>query len=552
MIQPAEWRPSDGVMLEPHALTAVTSTEQNIVVMAGPGAGKTELLAQRADFLLRTGACPYPRRILAISFKVDAARNLHERVRRRAGNQLAAHFDSFTFHAFAKRIIDNYRLALTGQSELAPDYLLHAEKRIPDKQITYDDLLKLALEILKSNHHARTAVRQTYSHVFLDEFQDATASQYELLKTLFDGSGTFLTAVGDIKQKIMGWAGALDGIFQTFADDFSAISLPLYQNFRSSSRLRRMQNRMIAELDPAAIIPDQDLIGDDGVVEVRDFDTDSEEAKALAKRIQSWLDEGVEPSDVAVLVRQHVKYYTKQLSEELAKRGIPFHNEQDSGGLDSEPAAVLVFSFLRVIADDGQAEAYDELMRLSNRSDLSNEEGLRFDRQLKNLLQKARQHVQDSEVDRTETHFWDVWVEKFLSLVSWPKLVDLSPNYQQDQRLDEVIDQALDTFKRELSNCGDAVLALKHLSGKEAVRFLTIHKCKGLEFDKVVILGVEKEMFWVEPQQAIAEYFVAVSRAKTHLVLTWTRFRQRPAGNRKRWDANRNQHEKFINFARGD
>ena len=54
-----------------------------------------------------------------------------------------------------------------------------------------------------------------------------------------------------------------------------------------------MQNRMIAELDPAAIIPDQDLIGDDGVVEVRDFDTDSEEAKALAKRIQSWLDEGV-------------------------------------------------------------------------------------------------------------------------------------------------------------------------------------------------------------------------------------------------------------------
>ena len=108
------------------------------------------------------------------------------------------------------------------------------------------------------------------------------------------------------------------------------------------------------------------------------------------------------------------------------------------------------------------------------------------------------------------------------------------PNYQQDQRLDEVIDQALDTFfKRELSNCGDAVLALKHLSGKEAVRFLTIHKCKGLEFDKVVILGVEKEMFWVEPQQAIAEYFVAVSRAKTHLVLTWTRFRQRPAGNRK-------------------
>lgn len=552
MIRPEEWCPSDGLALEHNALTAVTSAEQNIVVVAGPGAGKTELLAQRADFLLRTGTCPYPRRILAISFKVDAARNLRERVRRRAGSQLAAQFDSFTFHAFAKRIIDNYRPALTGQDALGPDYRVDADNRIRYEQIIFDDLVPLALEILKSNRYARNAIRQTYSHVFLDEFQDATIPQYNLLKELFWDSRTFLTAVGDGKQKIMTWAGALEGILHTFADDFSALSLPLYQNFRSAVRLRRMQNRMIAEMDPAAVIPDQDLVGDEGVIEARGFDTDSEEAEALAERIQVWLDEEVKPNEIAVLVRQQAGLYTAPLGEELAKRGIPFRNEQESQDLNAEPAAALVFNFLRVIADDGQAEAYVELMRFSNRSNLSEEEGLQFDRRLKNFLQEARQQVQDSEDDHAETQFWSIWTKKFLSLISRPTLVTLSPSYQQGQRLDEVIHEALDAFERELSNCGDAALALKRLSGKEAVRFLNIHKCKGLEFDKVIVLGVEEELFWMNQSDALAEYFVAVSRAKTHLVLTWTRTRSRPLGHDGRWYERRTQHQRFINFGRGD
>ncbi|MFC7500560.1 UvrD-helicase domain-containing protein, partial [Nocardioides sp. GCM10030258] len=215
------------------------------MVSAGPGAGKTELLAQRADFLLTTGSCPYPRRILAISFKVDAARNIRERVRRRCRGQLAARFDSFTFHAFAKRIVDNYRVLLTGTDALDPDYTLHATKRVQYEQITFDDLVRLAIDILRISPHARNAIHQTYTHVFLDEFQDATAKQYELLKEAFLDSSAVLTAVGDTKQRIMKFAGALDGIMKTFAGDFSANSLTLYQNFRSAPVLRRMQNRMV-------------------------------------------------------------------------------------------------------------------------------------------------------------------------------------------------------------------------------------------------------------------------------------------------------------------
>lgn len=128
MIRPEAWRPADSLTLEPNALRAATERERCLALTAGPGAGKTEMLAQRADFLLRTGTCRYPKRILAISFKVDASRNLKERVRRRCGSGLSARFDSYTFHAFAKRIIDRFRPILTGNDALDPDYIIGNRK----------------------------------------------------------------------------------------------------------------------------------------------------------------------------------------------------------------------------------------------------------------------------------------------------------------------------------------------------------------------------------------------------------------------------------------
>src|ERR1051325_7975577 len=115
MIRVDRWMPSDQFRLEPNALIAATEVDRNLALTAGPGAGKTEMLAQRADFLLRTGACRYPNRILAISFKVDAAQNLKARVRKRCGTELAARLDSHTFHAFAKRLIDKFRPVLKGK-----------------------------------------------------------------------------------------------------------------------------------------------------------------------------------------------------------------------------------------------------------------------------------------------------------------------------------------------------------------------------------------------------------------------------------------------------
>jgi len=168
MITVETWEPADGLTLEPNALIAATEQIHSLALTAGPGAGKTEI-------------CRYPKRILAISFKVDASSNLKERVKRRCGSELATRFDSYTFHAFAKRIIDRFRPVLTGEYALDAGYQIADRKLGPSRTlITFSDLVPWAIEILRKSPVARHAIRQTYSDVFLDEFQDCTNLQYEL------------------------------------------------------------------------------------------------------------------------------------------------------------------------------------------------------------------------------------------------------------------------------------------------------------------------------------------------------------------------------------
>lgn len=551
MIRPENWVPAGGLGLETNALRAVVETRANVVVSAGPGAGKTELLAQRVDFLLRTGTSPYPRRILAISFKVDAARNLQSRVRLRSGSRYSARFDSFTFHAFAKRLIDNFRPALTGVNALNPDYRIDTRTRIQDEQVTFDALVPLALEILEKNDYARGALRQTYSHVFMDEFQDATTAQYAFLKKAFAGTSVQLIGVGDTKQRIMGFAGALQGVMATFAADFAATELQLYQNFRSKPRLRRMQNRMILEMDRQAASPVVDLVGDEGVLQVLRFDTDEEEAATITALIGAWLDGGVPPREITVIVRQEPHLITSVLGKHLTGAGISYRNEKQSQDLTAEPVAALIFNFLRVVADEASPEAYSELVRVVTRGGVEEANGI-LDSKLRTILREARLAVRLSKFDASDFTSWLPLIAKFLDFVTRPALSSLSPSYRQGSRLNEVIEQAERAFERDLHVDGDPIGALDRLSEESAVRILTVHKCKGLEFEKVIVMGVERQFFRGSNGDDVkAEFFVAISRAKEELVLTTAHHRRRPRTAGERWRETSPSHEELLAFADG-
>lgn len=548
MIRPEDWRPSNGLTLEPNALRAATERERCLALTAGPGAGKTEMLAQRADFLLRTGTCRYPKRILAISFKVDASRNLKDRVGRRCGFDLSARFDSYTFHAFAKRIIDRFRPVLTGEDALNPDYKIVVRK-IKNGEIEFGDLVPLAIQILKTSQVARNAVRKTYNDVFLDEFQDCTDKQYDLVKLAFQGTTIRLTAVGDTKQKIMAWAGALEGIFSTFAADFNAVPLNMYRNFRSKARLLRMQNEIIRVLDPASMMPDEQIAGNEGEILAWGFDTSQQEAEYLANQIAGWIqDEGVPHSETAILVSKQLDLYADLLMSELKKRGIPYRNEQQLQDLSVEPVARLIVDYLLSLYGIREPAAWLRLMdQLIPFADETEQANMRQDWQRFIKSERKQAELLDLFDDRWPSG-WS-FVVNFLNRLGISSLTALSPDYESATRLSEVIQETKTRIEEQLKIEPDLIKALTKFSDDQAVRILTIHKSKGLEFDTVIILGVENETFWGKEAEERCAFFVGMSRAKRRLVLTACQTRRTPQSNPYRWSEQRTPHREFLDYA---
>ncbi|MCM3565383.1 ATP-dependent helicase [Hydrogenophaga intermedia] len=549
MIRVEHWSPADGLSLEPNALAAAKEIDSNLALTAGPGAGKTEMLAQRADFLLRTGACRYPKRILAISFKVDASQNLKARVRKRCGPELAARFDSHTFHAFAKRIIDRFRPVLTGQDALDPDYSV-GPNRIQRRSITFNDMVPLAVQIVESSQIARNAIRQTYSHVFLDEFQDCTNAQYELIKVCFQDTPVRLTAVGDTKQRIMGWAGALEGIFESFAEDFDAHPLNLYQNFRSEPRLRRMQNAMVRVMDLPAALDDADLPGDEGEIEILRFDDDDDEAEALAESVRGWIDdEGVNPSEIAVLVSKQQNLYCQKLRVALDAKGVPYRDEDATQNLASEPVANLIVDFLLVAAGHRQPGPFQRLLDLVvfGRG-LDQENEYRARSRWNRYVENVKKRLAAEEADLADLVDLRCIVSELLDIVGRDAVVGLSSEYARGDYLQQQIDATTERAHTLLSEGEDPVTALGSFSGDRAVKIMSIHKSKGLEFDTVVVLGVESQTFWGDQDAERSAYFVGISRAKRRLYLTVCEEREQPDGARY-WKVARTEQDEFVGYA---
>lgn len=547
MIPVEQWQPADGLILEPNAMKAVLEQEKCLALTAGPGAGKTEMLAQRADFLFRTGVCRYPKRILAISFKVDASANLKERVKRRCGNELSSRFDSYTFHAFAKRIIDQFRCVLTGHDTLESGYTI-GEQKVTGKQITFDDLVPLAIEILKNSEIARNAIRQTYSDVFLDEFQDCTNLQYDLIKLAFQGTHIRLTAVGDTKQKIMAWAGALDGIFQTFVQDFSAISLNMYRNFRSKPVLLRLQNKIIQKMDPHSVMSDEQLLGDDGEIILGEYKNSSDEAKQVANLIQKWSSEEKVPlSEIAILVSKQADLYAQLIMQELDNRQIPYRNEQQLQDISTEPITRLIVDYLLCLYGEKEPNAWvrleEQLMPFVNDEELEFSQRLSFQDFFNEQKRKIKQEKQN---ENNDLNWWERVLE-FLKKLSIKTIIALSPEYESKPRLIELIKETLNRIIELLEKEQDLIKALRYFSDDQAVRILTIHKSKGLEFHSVIMLAVEKETFWGKADEERCAFFVGVSRAKQRLLITYSEQREKPREN-IRWQINRNKHEEYWDY----
>ncbi len=484
---------------------------------------------------------------MAIAFKVDASNNLKERVWRRCGPDYASRFDSYTFHGFAKRIIERFRPVLTGDDALDAGFRVMPKGKVHPVQTEFGLLIPLALKILDAYPMAVNAIRQTYSDVFLDEFQDCTDEQYALVSKIFVGTARRVTAVGDVKQKIMGWAGALDGVFGKFEADFTANHLNIYRNFRSQPQLLRLQNDLIKVLDPGSEMPAGLLGGEGGEILLHSFKDCTDEACSLADQINTWINvEGVAPSAIAVLVRSYPEAYTVRLTSALQVLGIAYRNENQMQDITTEPIALVVVDFLLCLYGSREPKAWTRLLRRIIPAD-DDDHGGSVRNDWNRFIKEARKTAAEDLAAKNYAQRWTL-LKEFLSMVGVSLLTGLSHDYESRDRLKEVIRDLKKHIDAALDQEPDLLKVLAQLSDDQSIRILTVHKSKGLEFDSVILLGLEKEAYWGNDTHEVrCTFFVGISRAKRRLVVTTAKTRDKLA-DISSWKTVRRPHEEFLGY----
>jgi superfamily I DNA/RNA helicase len=597
LIAPDDWRPKGIESLEDNAMTVVRSSASYSVV-AGPGAGKTELLAQRASFLLETGACPSPRRILAISFKRDAAKNLRERIQRRSGDAFGRRFDSYTFDAFSKGIVDQFlsalpeRLRPTAEYDVLPkleqpdveeilkamspphelgdidDLLGFAKKSFfedevpraplnrepsslkewaalqfwyallegPRSKLSFKMIMRLAGYLLKQDPRLLRAYRSTYSHVFLDEFQDTTTLQYGLTKILFHETDAVLTAVGDPHQRIMGWAGARKNIFVEFGKGFGATEIPLFRNYRASQELAPLVRFLAAQMHASlaasgeeipAIEPGSGPPADACSAHI--FDNEIEEAEWIATQVHDLIAADVPPREIALLARIKTAQYARVAMKALEAKGVAARLEDALQDVLAEPIVQCSVLGLRALASAAPRAHWSEFRELiADARGLDVQDGRRWE-QLEAELTRARAAFSSaSPVPPADTEELRSLIRSHLE----PLLAPARVGYRQYARgtyYDDCLQQLAAAIAAE-AHWGSWNKALDGVEGIGTVPILTIHKSKGLEYEAVFFVGLEDGAFWNfarQPDEEMNAFYVAVSRAKRRVVFTFSRVRKR-------------------------
>lgn len=592
-VRPGDWRPQGVEDLEPRAWEALRQVERSVLVTAGAGAGKTEFLAQKATYLLQTGLCPAPKRILAISFKRDAARNLAERVAKRCPPEQVRRFNSYTFDAFAKSLVDRFRAAVPDAYRPPADYRIVmprrqdysdfldarefrgvnaaqleraiAMERLPvadevselqravsaywgaqyddpdDVLLSFSMINRLVEFLIRENPSILKALHITYPVVFLDEFQDTTFAQFHLLRTAFGGSKAVFTAVGDDKQRIMVWAGAMQDAFAQFETSFAAQRISLISNWRSHEDLVRIQHAIASRIDPYVEVPEAraDRLVDGDVAAIWQFETEDEESDCLARWIEHEVQAGnVEPHDVAILVRMRADEVEGQLAAAFERRGLRLRNVARNVGdiaiqdLLGEDLAQIFLRLLRLGATGRSPESWNAALldlQFLEAVDPADETGQQLlQGRLEKFVRKMRRTLR--QLDPVPESAAEAALAA-LEFIGAEVLRQTFPSYQRQPDFDRVWNGFTLLLQESLQHAQSWSSALDEFEGLGQITLMTIHKSKGLEFHTIIFCGLDNQTWWSltrDRREELNAFFVAFTRAKQRAFFTLCAERGQP------------------------
>jgi len=375
----AEKRILDG--LNEKQREAVTTTEGPVMIIAGPGSGKTRALTHRIAYLLATGKAQ-PRDVLALTFTNKAAGEMQERVENLVGDDAKGMWVS-TFHsAFARllrmegdklgysedfsiydtsdskrlikqqmqarnldrdvvkprsvqRMISSAKnemidpqkyadLARGDQQEMVAEVYPAYERALKQANaLDFDDLLLKPIELFEQHEDVLEKYQRRWQYVHIDEYQDTNKAQYVLARKLAARHEN-LCVVGDDAQSIYAFRGADITNILNFENDYpDATTIRLERNYRSTQNIIRLADSIIEENDDQI---EKSLWTDNAegeYVALMEALSEKDEAQKIERRIRDLqLRERLEYGDFAVLYRTNAQ--SRAIEEALRKENVPY------------------------------------------------------------------------------------------------------------------------------------------------------------------------------------------------------------------------------------
>ncbi len=377
-------RNEDNVLLEENLLNGLTDAQRQAVthqdgpmlVLAGPGSGKTRVITHRVAWLIAQNIRPW--HILAITFTNKAAEEMRQRL---AGLNIPRGTTICTFHSLCARLlreffeaaglarnfsiydegdqktamrdaikaadldtknfppgkmlntISEYKNALKTPDDLNGDddfytrtmarvYRAYQQQLDNAHALDFDDLLVRMAFLLRDKPDVRQKLNERYRYVLVDEYQDTNTAQYQIARGLsLDHRNLFVT--GDPDQSIYGWRGADIGNILAFEEDFpNARVVRLEENFRSTPQVLQLADQLITQNKRRK---EKHLVAtrDGGPVpQLFEYDSEYTEAGGLVDAIEKLHRQGAAYRDIAVFYR--VNSMSRVLEEEFFRRHLPY------------------------------------------------------------------------------------------------------------------------------------------------------------------------------------------------------------------------------------
>lgn len=487
--------------LDPDQSAAAACTTGPLLIVAGPGTGKTRTLTHRIAAIVR-GGVPASN-CLAITFTRRAAEEMAERLTGLLGESditvatfhrlgldlLRAHHDAVDLPAdfgiadeAARKATfpdaDLKAISLAKRTGAADEQVERYDKALrADGLVDFDDLLVLPVRLLTEHEEIAAEYRARFRYICVDEYQDVDELQYRLLRLLCPPDGN-LCAIGDPDQAIYSFRGADVGFFLRFQEDFpTARTVALTRNYRSSPAIVA---GALAAVAPSSLVGDRELKPMRG-----------NEHDASHITVRSTMDEAA--------------YVVRTIEELLG--GSTFH-AHDSGTVSSDGVSGgLSFDDIAILYRTA-SQAGPIMSALSH-------SGLPYQR---------RSH------DRLRDHPGVRALLPYLRGVSVREAADLAVAAGADEA---DLKAAVDLLAPLAAIHEPDALRAELMLGSEVdtwdpranrISLLTLHAAKGLEFPVVFVVGCATGVLPLRSAESVAEerrlFFVGISRAQSHLYMT--------------------------------